>query len=259
MDEAKALSHMAITTMMAAMFLGIIVGLLSLGGLMWKSMAREEEANDRIRNYADYAAYDNKVVKGQDIVKLMEEHYDDIWVMVFNGPTDGSGKIVPGRTMNDMGQFTNPSPTISMYKQGYYSGNYIINAKTFTGNSNPTLKSLQDVLPGQVNGKSVQDYVSSIPNFKTITPSDTTSTNVLGNCYDLAASGNYTALQNLFLNNENLYRLDRLDDAGETVAYGVGTYAPFLSMLVYDNDNTTDVVGVIFVRESANVDPNAQN
>ena len=256
MDEAKALSHMAITTMMAAMFLGIIVGLLSLGGLMWKSMAREEEANDRIRNYADYAAYDNKVVKGQDIVKLMEEHYDDIWVMVFNGPTDGSGKIKADCTLDNMGTYTTcPSPTITMYKQGYYSGNYIINTKTFTGNSNPTLKSLQDVLPGQVNGKSVQDYVS----FTNITPADTTSTTVKGNCYELAASGNYTALQNLFLNNENLYRLDRLDDAGETVAYGVGTYAPFLSMLVYDNDNTTDVVGVIFVRESTNVDPNAQN
>jgi hypothetical protein len=229
---------------------------------MWKAMDKEDEANSRIKNYTNFAAYDNKLVRAQDIIQLAEESYDDIWMLIYDGPT--AGAMTPGSKIWDLPAYsTTPVLRAYMYNPGKYTGNYKLKPQNYVSNTVPVLDSILSTV--STSGSTVAELCDSnsgdakmyVRDNDGVHPWIADSTNnPSGNIYGLVSTGQYDAIQSLFLNNGNLNRLSRATgDNSISYEYGTGYYAPYLSLLVYDSDNTTDVVGVIFIREPSTVDP----
>ena len=264
MDEAKSLTHMAIAAMIAAAFLAAVFGLINLGRSMWRSMSQEDEANSKISTYANYCAYDNKVVRAQDIIQVMEEHYNDIWVAIYDSP-DTTKFVVEDRTLQKMPGFSGgiSAPLFYMYNPDGYTGSSMISEDSYTSNTIPVLDTALQAFSTTFNGNSVKDAFDNAAGNSNMLQAGNGDHGVAnpdstGNFYALAANGQFEALQSVFLNNNKLCRLTRRDATNnKEITYGIGYYAPFLSMLVYENDNTTDVAGIIFIRESASVNPEA--
>ena len=263
MDEAKSLTHMALAAMISAAFLAAVFGLINLGHSMWKAMSQEDEANHRISTYANYCAYDNKIVRAQDIVQLAEEYYDDIWIAIYDSGEVSTDYIV-GHTMKKMLPASGlGAPKIYMYNPNGYTGNSVITRDSYTSNTVNILDNTLSTFTTTFTNKTISDaFDSKAGSAAMLTKGDGSGSHDIanpdatGNLYDLAANGQFEGLQSVFLNNKNLYRISRKNTAeGKQYDYGLGYYAPFLSMLVYENDNTTDVIGVIFIRESGQVDP----
>lgn len=260
MDEAKSLTHMALAAMISAVLLSMVFSLILLGQSMWKAMDQEDTANSRIKTYANYSAYDNKIVRAQDIIQLVEEHYDDIWVLVCDGPVAAGNPMKADGSLWNMPAYT-AMPNISayMYNPNKYTGNYTLSSKNYLYNVVPVLDSaLSQITSNNTTVAQLCDGAAGDTQFYVREPNgvnpSVADVSSKGNMYGIASTGQYDCLQSLFLNNNNLNRLSRAD-ANTSYTFGTGYYAPFLSVLVYDSDNTTDVVGVIFVRETSEVNP----
>lgn len=96
MDEAKTLVNMAITAMLSAMFLGVAVGVIGIGYMMWGYFARQDAANKAMSAYAHFTSYDNTTVRGQEVLQLLEND-DNIFVVIMQA---GSGTNINDMTIN---------------------------------------------------------------------------------------------------------------------------------------------------------------
>lgn len=101
MAEAKQLVHMAITTMLAAIFLTVAMGLIGLGYKMWGMFSKQDLANNRLREYSTYSSFDDTTVRGQEVITLMSQCKGDPFVVVYSrhsGNTDLVGCCYNGYT-----------------------------------------------------------------------------------------------------------------------------------------------------------------
>ena len=96
MDEANTLVNMAITAMLSAMFLGVAVGVIGIGYMMWGYFARQDAANKAMSAYAHFTSYDNTTVRGQEVLQLLEND-DNIFVVIMQA---GSGTNINDMTIN---------------------------------------------------------------------------------------------------------------------------------------------------------------
>lgn len=222
MDESKHLVHMSLSAIFSALILAVVAGLIFLGYQMWGALERQDTANERIRNYTMYSAFDNTTVRGQEVVQLMEEHSDDIFILIYEGKSNPSSNHID--TMSDCGT----SPIACMIKNtnpdGYLE-RYTINDANKTENSNLALNAAINNLP---TGSSLYDYQQDLS---------------VVNFYNDAKSGNYNALSDAFLNPNIL---------GKDTGNG-SSFAAFKSAIVYDNDNTSDIIGVVLVKEAPGI------
>lgn len=88
MPEAKSLTHMALTAMFATMLLAAASGLIGVGYLMWSAFSSQSATNERMQQFARYAAFDTANVRGQDIISLIHDTQGDPVVIVI-GPKNG--------------------------------------------------------------------------------------------------------------------------------------------------------------------------
>lgn len=132
MDEAKTLVNMAITAMLSAMFLGVAVGVIGIGYMMWGYFARQDAANKAMSAYAHFTSYDNTTVRGQEVLQLLEND-DNIFVVIMQA---GSGTNINDMTINTgkkMYLWAN-----SDYNKNFKLKQAYINNTSLTSNAIPT-------------------------------------------------------------------------------------------------------------------------
>lgn len=132
MDEAKTLVNMAITAMLSAMFLGVAVGVIGIGYMMWGYFARQDAANKAMSAYAHFTSYDNTTVRGQEVLQLLEND-DNIFVVIMQA---GSGTNINDMTINTgkkMYLWAN-----SDYNKNFKLKQAYINNTSLTNNAIPT-------------------------------------------------------------------------------------------------------------------------
>ncbi len=227
MDEAKSLVHMAVSALFASMILAAAVGLIHIGYSMWSYFSRQETANERMSTYANYTAFDNTTVRGQEVIQLIESD-PDLFVVIFND------------TKTSLHSIDNMSTDASNADSYYYPD--------LSGIKDYDL-SLVNTVNTNVSCKAGLSALRGTGTFESKFPS--TSAKYLNN-YD------YNKLVTIFTSSKTsvggMPTLGKpvVNDANQLIESG--SYAAFKSSLVYAEDGTTDVVGVVLVRENAYVD-----
>lgn len=240
MDEAKSLVHMSISAMFAAVILTIAMGLMLLGYFMWSYFSRQDAANQRIKDYATYAAFDNTTVRGQEIIQLIEEHSDDIFVVIYSGKSNVVNNNINIDNMSNIGS---PIAYMASTNTNSFIYKYVTSDDNYTQNSIACLDKALQHLKGI---GSLNSLAASTPNLYGY--ASTCNTAKLQECF-LTSANNYSLYKPVFV--DYSYSPAKVDTDGK--CSGPGYYSAFKSCLVYDNDNTTDIVGVIFVQETPNV------
>lgn len=229
MDESKTLVNMAISVMFSSLILGAAVGLITIGYMLFSFLSNQDQANKRMHDYVDYTSFDNTIIRGQEAIQLIQSDYD-IFVIVFNGK-----------------DFNDPAK-----------------------GSIRDVKSLMTTgFDGAETSKPVAVYTSDVEGIRNfdLTKVDPTSTDATGQTalnalaslhttpMDLKASSDiedlstwkYSKLVSAFTDSKDAYGKPIRNKDG--VKIQSSSYAAFHSSLVYAEDGTTDVVGVILVRE----------
>lgn len=225
MDEAKTLVHLSISAIFSAIFLAVCIGLVTTGAILWSIFSRQDAANAAMHSYARFAAFDNTTVRGQEILQLVESK-DDIFIIILEGTRNGSSNSIDDMSIdnNDHSIYVK-LPTLAEAREYDFT-----NDQFRVNNTNATLQRAQQFCKSQIgkptyrgrtlNGKSHEELIHLF----TTTHIDP----VLG-----------------------LGRPD-YDPATDTVLNS-GTYAAYKSMLVYDTDSTSDVIGIVAVREAPGI------
>lgn len=125
MDEAKTLIHMSVSAIMTSVFITLAVGVIGFGYILWGYFSRQEEASSAMSSYVSFTAYDNSVVRGQEVIQLIESN-QDIFVLIF----DGSGTNADSLSIG--------TKTACWVKKGGYASTVSPNTITGTYNSVPT-------------------------------------------------------------------------------------------------------------------------
>lgn len=87
MTEAKSIWVIVLEVIIALAFLGTIMTVLRISYKLWDNYELSKQNEGIIRNYAEYAAYDNTTIRGQDLVTLIASTQGDPFVVV----TDATG------------------------------------------------------------------------------------------------------------------------------------------------------------------------
>lgn len=217
MDEAKTLIHMSVSAMMSAMFLVAALAFIGTGYMIWNYFSRQDAANQRMSDYVNYTAFDNTTVRGQEVIELLESDLDIFVVFL-----DGTSKTAT-KSINDM---TTGNPTFIYYTE-------TTGVKDFKFN---TIQSTDNAITTCTNA------LSKIKS-KNSTPESILSASKCLN------GKSHSELIKVFTDS-----VSGLGAKAKTASTQTNSYAAFKSVLVYAEDGTTDVVGVILVRADANVE-----
>lgn len=225
MDEAKSLVNMAVAAMFASMFLAAAMGLIGLSYMLWGYYSREDAANQKMSDYANYTAFDNTTVRGQEVVQLIADAEGDFFVAIFDGikgPSVGGKYSIDNMSVN--------SKPILLYTAG--AGTWMGSKRIVVDSSSNTNQTLRNLLSAIDNYDTVDAIESSASIvFTPDTDNDTIQTLFLSKDEDATPSG----------------RRLGIPDKG-------GYYAAFKSTLIYDDDGTSDILGVALVRQAEGID-----
>ena len=231
MDEAKSLVHMAVTTIFSSMFLYAAVGLISVGLILWAAFSKQDAANQRMENYANYTSYDNTTVRGQEVVQLLESDLD-VFVLIYDGTNPVSGDI------NNM--------SVGDLRAVYYPD--VTGVKDFdltkidASNSNVTCK---NALTKTKSLLGTPEELGGEPGANQL--------NLNSYSYSALIKAFTTSNDTWTQRGENGVMLGKLTKDATNTLIESGSYAAFKSVLVYAETGTTDVAGVILVREALDV------
>ena len=216
MDEAKSLIHHALAAMFASLILVAVMSLITLGNMMWRAFADQAESNRRLEEYAKYAAFDNQEVRGQDIISLIHDTVGTPFIAIVGPSSTNHNQYMPIHTT-----FTNTDLGFNL-------------KNTFTSLG----------LQGMGNIETLGDFAEEIDtNFDPNNPinkvmnddpnNPETLPKIINNCSHNTPLS-YTELQAWFLNRGYLHS-------------NVSGYMPYKSYLIYEDDYSTDIVGILFI------------
>lgn len=238
MDEAKSLVNMAVAAMFAAMILAAAMGLIYLGYQMWSYFSRQDAANERMTDYVNYTAYDCSTIRGQEAVSLIEYCRDNgKFVCIMEGLDSTT---------------TNPNINVMVNNTGikYYVFGTDVNFDwTFDTRYLTTLANT-------TCNKGLSTFASAC---STNPISGMSGVNTL-NFVTQADQCTYDALIGMFLDSDdgNTWSFGRTSksktypDGTIETNYVKAGYSAFKSVLIYDNDTTTDIAGVLLIEEGPN-------
>lgn len=218
MNEAKSLVHMSVSAMIAALFVGMAVGLITLGYFIWSMFSSQDLANRRLRDYATYAAYDNTIIRGQDAVSLIATTEGDPFVVVFL-----ADNILEEATAVD-----------NWKKQGFYCNSV---TETATLNCKDNYYKCSNALADHCFKKLV-----NLDSPETGVPLIDAGVSTLDPVNFATEDVTYSELQNSFVSRVSYYEVDA--DGNKVTTPG---YSTFYSVLIYDGNTSTDVIGILLV------------
>lgn len=218
MDEAKSLINMFLSAMLSASIIMVSVGAIGIGYTIWSRFEHQDETSKAMAEYSNYTAYDNTTVRGQEVMQLIEDN-NEIFVIILQS--------VSGNSMNDL--------TIGSGKKAYVwchdaacarfelSQAYARN-NSLTSNSNKTCqRALQSI------------YTWTYPTSGGSGCSTLEQINYDGANY---IKVNPTDLQNMFLD-------------PNVLGTGDNDYAAFKSVLIYADDTSNSIAGVVLVKQNS--------
>lgn len=229
MDESKTLINMSVSVMFSGLILAAAVGLVTIGYSLFSYLSNQDQANKRMHEYIDYTSFDNTVIRGQEAVQLIQSDYD-IFVIIYNGkefndPTKGSIRDVKSTmtTGFDGSETNNPVAVYTADVRGIRDFDL----------------THVDITSTDITGRTALNNLKSL----NTTPMDLkTRTGV----EDLS-TWKYSKLVSAFTDSKDQFGKPLRDNNG--IKIQSSSYAAFHSSLVYAEDGTTDVVGVVLVRE----------
>lgn len=224
MNEAKSLVHMSVSAMIAALFVGLAVGLITLGYFIWSMFSSQDLASRRLRDYATYAAYDNTVIRGQDAVSLIATTEGDPFVVVFIG--DYENETDYNSTLKLQSFYHN---SVTQYATLNYNDNYY---KCSNASADYCFRKL-------INEDDHSADKPVIPEGHSLE----------GNNNFSDGNVTYSDLQSTFVARTSYYTV-KADGTKDPVL----GYSSFYSVLIYDGNSSTDVVGILLVELPAKED-----
>lgn len=106
-----------ISVMVALVMIGMFGYILATNTRIWDGFSRQSQASNKLREYAEYAAYDGTACRGQDILSLVSKTQGDPFVLVYKEDggliaysTDGYTEKLVGSEL-DVSGATNTLPT----------------------------------------------------------------------------------------------------------------------------------------------------
>lgn len=212
---------MSISAVFAALLISAAVGLIGIGYTMWSYFSRQDYANKRMSDYSNYTAFDNTTVRGQEVLQLIESDLD-VFVVIY-----GDTRTTP-HSIDDMQAGSTP---IAVSCPLTYDG-FKCASNFSTSNSNVSCAAALSSYKRDFSGRSVWQWAGQTDgNTNTISPSNY----------------KYKGYNKLFtaFTSKGL-EMPAYDSAGNYIA--TNSFGAFKSVLIYDNDHTTDIVGVVLIR-----------
>ena len=229
MNEAKSLVHMAVSAMFAALIIGAAMSLIGIGYKMWNYFSRQDMANQKMKDYVNYVAYDDTTIHGQEVISLIKYAEDEgIFVAIISQSTQTPGT-------NDINHI---NPVDAPHTVHFYVPDTCPWER---------INDERDNIPTAHANSGISTGLSMIKSrMRTI---DGNRDNVcLGNCdnhkcLNETVTGSYSNLVKAFTNTYSNY-----DHLGYPLKKG--QYAAYKSVLVYDSDISTSVIGVMLIKQN---------
>lgn len=224
MNEAKSLVNMSISAIFSTMILSAVLVLMGIGYTMWSYFSRQDAANQRMKDYVNYVAYDDSTIRGQEVVSLIQYAEQEGYFVAIYPNTTGSimSSLIPSST-----------------------------AHVYIPNTCPweSIKESRTSIPVPPNNSQLQQVYNKVIADIGTTSRSTSSGNSYCCFQKLVNSDgtlNYEKLVQAFTNNYSTWT--HLGNPN-----GEHTYAAYRSYLVYDSDTSTDVIGFVLLRQNTNV------
>lgn len=221
MDEAKSLVHMALTAMFGALIIMAVITLITLGNLMWRAFSRQNDAQRRLQEYSKYSAFDNTVVRGQDVIALMHDTQGSPWIIV----TDKDYKPI--------------SVAFNATEASFIIDTSFCDAQI--GNVKAAVTQLKDQHATH-GSEELYNYANQAEGETVYGPTtdyEATSGTITFN-YTYPDESRYTKIMEFFTS--------RGIPAGSDDT-SLGGYMKYNAYLLYDGDSTSDIVGIICVEQ----------
>lgn len=223
MDEAKSLVNMAVAAMFSAVLIMCAVGLIYTGYSMWSLFSKQEQANTIMKEHAQFSAFDNTDVRGQELTSLMLETQGSPFVLIYEMEN------------------TSDEP-----KLDYYS---ISAATTYTPMWDLSYETTSNSTDATVNNawKLIKSKLQTDGNDLT-----TISDYVTGRCNENVS---WSGSSNLAKITEDMkthfiakgsFETTRMDDQGNYEREN--SYGKYHAFIVYDEGNSSDIVGIIAIK-----------
>lgn len=216
MDEAKTLVYNSVSALFTAMLLGAVFALISVGYMMWTYFSRQDAANARLSYYSNLTAYDNQTLSGADVLSLLS-HADEYGLFVIFFDSNPGSETV----------FDNVN-SVSWHDQKF----------VFYDPDGDAAYNLVDP-PNFENSLPICD--AAVDQVVTMLGS--------GSINNLSGATNLHGLSKAQL--IELFTTNTTDGLGSLTSDG---YAAFKMALVYANDGTTDVSGIVAVRANVGIE-----
>ena len=234
MEEAKTLLHHALTAMFAVLILGAVMSLISLGYMMWSAFSKQDATNQRLKDYAKFSAFDNTEIRGQEVIALLHNTQGSPWVMVIEETKETSTGTYKYEPVNIIFTIADSSIVFNDSVINAQSSTIVEERLKDSKIKNKSILSLASTLSGKVEADIKGDtllYKPNEPLHKQKTAMNFTSD---------ASRPSYSEIQQWFL------------DRGALASGGsVGGYLPYTSYLVYEDSNSTDIMGIIVIEHTS--------
>lgn len=276
MDEAKSIVMMIVSVIIASSVLAASALLISYSNETWAVMQRQQTNNAAMHDYAKYAAYDNTEVKGSDIISFINETRGYPFTMVIPLTVDPpSSGFVANTTDNNAWTLQYAKPII-FRNRDYFEGRVLnttagdvcpsLTTAIYSNRGtsfyiNPVTRKAYNLPDGKGDTYAAPDQAKLTTLLNKVTANGGESLDggvTKGKTYNVDQNKRITVQQ---MNNLQTYFTNRglaqvlgvivNDDGSTTVPTEPGApyegYTRYKSVLVYEGDNTNEIVGVIFL------------
>ena len=229
MNEAKSLVNMAVSAMFSTMIIAGCLVLIGLGYTMWSYFSRQDAANQKMKDYVNYVAYDDITIRGQEVISLFQYAENEGLFIALWSDTSGTemSNLNPGSSVLLYVPDTCPWESIQ------YSTSDI---PTANPNPNVALAYTDTVANITANNRGAGRTACCFTQFENSQGSLSYDKLVRGftNSFIAADGSTWTHLGGM--------------DSSNTPTSG---YAAYRSYLVYDSETSTDVIGFILLRQNS--------
>lgn len=231
MNEAKSLVNMAVSAIFSVMIIAGVLVLVGLGYTMWAYFSRQDAANQQMKDYVNYVAYDDATILGQEVISLFQYSEQEGLFIALWSDTAGTemSNLNCGSNVHIYVPDACPWESIKANSSRIPTSN--VNANIETAYIN-TVNSIN----ANANARGSGRTACCFNQFKNGIGELSYDKLVQGFTNNYPASGAWTHLGGM--------------DATGAPTKG---YAAYRSYLVYDSETSTDVVGFILLRQNKDV------